>query len=108
MIYTYFDAQLTQRMNDDLEARAIADIASMGYTSTTTGLSAYLYQQLVIYRAYIICATENATEKDDVYSQKIKQYKAEFDAVQEQAKTAVLSANATTARSNKSIVYGRG
>lgn len=108
MIYPYFDALLTPRMNDYLEARAIADIASMGYTSTTTGLTSYLYQQLVIYRAYIICATENTNEKDDVYSQKIKQYKAEFDAVQEQAKTAVLSANSTTPRSNKSIAWGRG
>lgn len=107
MIYPYFDALLSPLISDNIEQRAIDDIASLGYTASTTGLTSYLLQQLVVYRAYIICATESSTDVDDVFSQKVKQYKKELDAVVEQVKTQVLAQTGAQA-SRKSIAWGRG
>ena len=107
MMHQYYDALLSPLISDNIEQRAIDDIASLGYTDTTIGLTSYLLQQMVIYRAYIICATESSTDVDDVFSQKVKQYKKELDAVVEQAKTQILAQTGSQA-SRKSIAWGRG
>ena len=37
--------------------------------------------KLVVLKAYIICCLENGTSADDLFAVKLKQYKAEFEAV---------------------------
>jgi hypothetical protein len=108
MIYTYFDATLAKRINDDYESRAIADVNSLGFTNTVA--TAYLYQQLVIYRCYQIMALELSTANDDIYAQKLTHYRKEYDAVSKQFKNALLTAATVqpSASSRKSISFGRG
>jgi hypothetical protein len=104
MIYTYFDAILAPQVTDDYEARAIADVNSLGYTNTTE--MKYLYQQLVIFRCYQIMAVELSTDSGDIYSQKVSHYKKEYDAIASQYKAQVVAPK--TGASAKSIAWGRG
>jgi hypothetical protein len=107
MIYTYFDALLAPMMTDEIEARAMTDVQSMGYADTVD--TTYLFQQLVIYRAYQILATECATDRDDVFMQKVSAYRKEYDAVAKQYASMVTKTSTTnTGASAKSIAWGRG
>jgi len=105
MIYPYFDAILSPQVTDDYETRAIADVNSLGYTNTTD--TAYLYQQLVIFKVYQMMALELSSESNDIYAQKLTHYRKEFDAIATQYKTQVVTP-ATAGTSAKSIAWGRG
>ena len=106
MIHTYFDALLAPMMTNDIEQRAIIDVTSLGYTDTPPATT-YLFKQLVIYRAYQLVATENTTDSGDVYTEKLKQYRKEYEAVASQYK-AQTSATSPTGSSAKSLYWGRG
>lgn len=105
MTYTYFDAILASQVTDDYEARAINDLASLGYTNTPA--TAYLYQQLVVFKVYQIMAIELSTDSGDIYAQKLTHYKKEFDAIAAQYKAQIITP-ATAGASAKSMRWGRG
>ena len=82
LTHTYDDAYLKQHITDAREARATADVLDLGSFATewTT--------RLIILRAYILTALECQAQPDDLFSQKIKHYRVEFDSVLGQARAA--------------------
>lgn len=70
--YTYPDAYLSKFCVDALEDRAIADIAVLGT------FNADWTERLVILRAYIIACLDNQADPDDLFTAKLKSYRAEF------------------------------
>ena len=72
LTYTYPDAYLAPLVTTDRELRAIADIALLG-----TFPAAYT-QRLVVLRAYIITCMESKSSPDDLFTEKLKDYRKEF------------------------------
>lgn len=70
--YTYPDAYLSKFCVDALEDRAIADIAVLGT------FNADWTERLTILRAYIIACLDNQADPDDLFTAKLKSYRAEF------------------------------
>jgi hypothetical protein len=80
--YTYTDSFLKNRITEEIETRAIDDVATSGeYSSTWT-------ERLVIIRAYILASLEHLAKPDDAYAAKIQFYRKEYDSCLINAKRA--------------------
>lgn len=88
--YTYPDAYLSKFCVDALEDRAIADIAVLGT------FNADWTERLTILRAYILACLDNQADPDDLFTAKLKSYRAEMTsaAAQAQAQAAADAAEA--------------
>ncbi len=72
LTYTYPDNYLGPLVTADREARAMADIVLLGtFPATYT-------QRLVVLRAYIITCMESKRSPDDLFTDKLKDYRKEF------------------------------
>jgi len=76
LTYTYTDAYLKNRVTEDIEDRAALDVDNLG-TFPTTPIN--WRDKLIILRAYIIACLELGADSNDVFAQKLKQYRQEFD-----------------------------
>ena len=74
--YDYYDEYLKPNISPHTELRAKSEI---NYLKLKNEL---FISKLVVLKAYIICCLENGTSADDLFAVKLKQYKAEFEAVQ--------------------------
>ncbi|MFI3195590.1 MAG: hypothetical protein QX195_07195 [Methylococcaceae bacterium] len=89
---TYTDAYLKSRVTIDHELRAMLDVDNYG-TFPTTPIN--WKERLTMLRAYIIACLELGGEGDDVFAQKLKQYRMEFEQQLAQARQAASLADAT-------------
>lgn len=80
LINTYFDAYLKSSVTEERETRAGLNVAEYG------AFAADWTARLVVLRTYIIVCLECQAQPDDLYSQKLKNYRNEFDAVLAQAR----------------------
>ena len=93
--YTYPDAYLAKFCTDEREARAIADVELRATTAGYTFSAAWL-ERLVIYQCYILACLENQADADDLFTAKLKSYRAQFDVLLPQALQAAAAAADTT------------
>lgn len=94
-MYTYYDAYLKTRVSQEIEDRAMLDVNNLG---TFPASPINWQEKLVVLRSYIIACLELGADSDDVFAQKLKQYRAEFDqqlALARQAAAAVDSTKYT-------------
>lgn len=82
LTYTYTDAYLKGQVTEARENIAEADVDAIAT------FSAAWKEKLTILRAYIIVCLECQAQPDDLFSQKLKHYRTEFDAQLAQAKAA--------------------
>ena len=88
--YTYPDAYLSRFCVQAVETRAIADVALLGtFPAAWTA-------RLVILQAYIISCLENQADAEDLFTAKLKNYRAEMATALPQAKAAEATAAGTT------------
>ena len=73
--YDYYDEYLKQNISPHTELRAKSEINYLKLKNE------FFISKLVVLKAYIICCLENQTSADDLFAVKLKQYKAEFEAV---------------------------
>lgn len=85
LTHTYFDAYLKTHVTPEREERAAAEVAALG----TFG--ADWRARLVVRRAYVITCLECQASPDDLFAQKLKHYRQEFDALLVQARAATLA-----------------
>lgn len=90
--YTYPDAYLSRFCTDAVETRALADVALLG------AFPAAWLARLTIIQAYIIVCLENQADAEDLFSAKLKNYRAELAVLLPQAKTAEAAAAGSTER----------
>lgn len=88
--YTYPDAYLSRFCTTNVETRALADVALLG-----TFPAAWL-ERLTIVQAYIIACLENQADADDLFTAKLKNYRAEMAVLLPQAKDAESAAAGST------------
>ena len=74
--YDYYDEYLKQNISPHTELRAKTEINYLKLKNE------FFISKLVVLKTYIICCLENQTSADDLFAVKLKQYKAEFEAVQ--------------------------
>ena len=88
--YEYTDAYLSKFCTEAIEERAIADIAVMGT------FNEYWTEKLVTLRTYILACLENQADAEDLFTAKLKSYRAEMQqaATQAQAQAAADAAEA--------------
>ena len=79
---TYPDAYLAARCNTDRETRAFADVDLLG-TFTTSWRN-----RLTVLRCYIIACMESQADPEDLFTAKLKTYRAEFASMLAQAQAA--------------------
>ena len=82
LTYTYADAYLKAQVTEDRENRAEADVDAIAT------FSAEWKQKLSILRAYVITCLECQAQPDDLFAQKLKHYRQEWDATLAAAKAA--------------------
>lgn len=87
--YTYPDAYLARFCTEEREARAIADVQVYADDAAIT-FSAEWLERLVILQTYILACLENQADAEDLFTAKLKSYRAEFSAKLPQA---LLAAN---------------
>jgi hypothetical protein len=75
LTYVYPDAYLDTYCTEEVEARAIEEVALMAGDRT---LSAEWEERLVILQAYILAALENQAKPDDLFAAKLKNYRDEL------------------------------
>ena len=80
--YTYPDAYLAKFATDERETRALADIALMAGSDT---LSADWTERLTIVQTYILACLENQADPEDLFTAKLKSYRAQLDTLLPQA-----------------------
>ena len=73
--YDYYDEYLKQNISPHTELRAKTEINYLKLKNE------FFISKLVVLKTYIICCLENQTSADDLFAVKLKQYKAEFEAV---------------------------
>lgn len=88
-MFAYTDSYLKNRMTDDLESRAIDDVAQLGTFPDPW------QDKLAVIRAYILCCLENVASDEDTFSVKLKQYQGEWKAMLQQAQIAAGRLGAT-------------
>ncbi len=88
--YTYHDAYLSRFCTEEREARAIADVAVHGT------FPAAWTERLVITQTYILACLENQASEDDLFVQKLKAYRSQFDTLLPQAQRAQAEADQET------------
>ena len=76
----YTDAYLKARVTDQIESRAYSDVDAIASFNTAWR------NRLVVIRAYIIACLEQGSSETDVFAQKLKEYRKEFDFLLNQAK----------------------
>lgn len=84
LTYTYTDAYLKGQVTEARENLAEADVDAIATFSATWK------QKLSIIRAYIIVCLECQAQPDDLFAQKLKHYRQEWEAQLAQAKAATL------------------
>lgn len=84
---TYQDAYLKAHVTQDRETRATAEVATFGT------FAANWTARLVVLRAYIITCLECQAQPDDLFAQKLKHYRLEWDSTLLQARTDTPSAD---------------
>lgn len=84
---TYTDAYLKGRVTDQIEFRAYADVDNIATFESEWR------NRLVVIRAYIITCMEQGSSETDVFSQKLKEYRKEFDFLLNQAKNSLAASN---------------
>ena len=82
LTYTYADAYLKAQVTEDRETRAVADVNAIA-----TFAAAWL-EKLAILRAYIIVCLECQAQPDDLFAQKLKHYRQEWETALAAAKAA--------------------
>jgi hypothetical protein len=83
---TYYDAYLKTHVTEERETRAEDEVNEYGtFDNTWVG-------RLVVLRTYVIICLECQAQPDDLFSQKLKNYRTEFDAVLLQARADTLDA----------------
>lgn len=90
--YAYPDAYLAKFCTDAREARALADVALMAGTFT---FSADWTERLTIVQCYILACQENQADAEDLFTAKLKTYRAQLDALLPQALQAAAAAAET-------------
>ena len=94
--YTYPDAYLAKFCTEEREARATADVELRATTAGYTFSAAWL-ERLVIVQCYILACLENQADAEDLFTAKLKSYRAQFDVLLPQALQAAATAAETTA-----------
>lgn len=94
LIYTYPDAYLAKFATEEREARAIADVELRATTAGYT-FSAEWLERLVIVQVYILACLENQADAEDLFTAKLKSYRAQFDVLLPQALQAAATAAET-------------
>jgi len=84
----YPDAFLSRFCSDDREARAFAEVDQI---AGDTPFVDEWRNKLARLRCYVIACLENQAAPDDLFTAKLKSYRAEFDSVLAQAKDSVTS-----------------
>jgi hypothetical protein len=84
LTYTYADAYLKSVVTEDREDRAMADVAAVAT------FAAEWVQKLTIIRAYILTCLECQAQPDDLFSQKLKHYRQEWESALASAKAATV------------------
>lgn len=82
LTYTYYDAYLKSHVTEERESRASS------YVSGIAVFTAEWSERLTILQAYIITCLECQAQPDDLFAQKLKNYRAEYDSVLDQARSA--------------------
>jgi hypothetical protein len=75
LTYTYPDAYLQPFCTEDREDRALADVAVMAGSRT---FSASYIERLTIVQTYIIACMENQADAEDLFTAKLKTYRAQI------------------------------
>jgi hypothetical protein len=88
--YTYPDAYLARFCTEDVETRALADVALLGT------FPAAWTERLVIVQAYIIACLENQADPEDLFTAKLKSYRQQMEVLLPQAKAAEAAAAGET------------
>lgn len=78
----YQDAYLAKFCTDDREVRAYEDVDALGVFSQAWR------DKLATIRCYILACLENQSDAEDLFTAKLKSYRAEFDRLHAQARTA--------------------
>jgi hypothetical protein len=91
--YEYSDAYLAKFCTEAIEERATADIAIMGTFND------YWTEKLIVLRTYILACLENQADTEDLFTAKLKSYRAEMTgaATAAQAQAAADAAEASGA-----------
>ena len=71
--YDYTDAYLSKFCTEALEERAIGDIAVMGT------FNSFWTERLITLRTYILACLENQADAEDLFTAKLKSYRAEME-----------------------------
>lgn len=79
---TYPDAYLAKFCTAEREARAFADVDNLGAFATEWR------NRLTVLRCYILSCLENQSDTEDLFTAKLKTYRAEFDVTLVQARNA--------------------
>lgn len=80
LVHTYYDAYLKNHVTVERETRAASEVVDIGNFAEAWNT------RLTILRAYILTCMECQAQPDDLFAQKLKHYRAEFDAVLAQAR----------------------
>lgn len=73
MTYPYHDAYLAKFATTDREGRATQHVATLGtFTDAWT-------QTLVVLHVYVLACLEHQADAEDLFTAKLKTYRAEFD-----------------------------
>ena len=75
--YTYPDAYLAKFCTEAREARAIEDV-DLFATSSDATFSAEWTERLVITQTYILACLENQADAEDLFTAKLKTYRAQL------------------------------
>lgn len=86
---TYPDAYLSKFCTEEREARAFADVDTLGTFATEWR------NRLTILRCYILACLEHQADPEDLFSAKLKNYNKEYDAMLAQARAATPDASGT-------------
>jgi len=88
--YEYTDAYLSKFCTEAIEERAIADVVVMGTFND------FRTERLVVLRTYILACLENQADAEDLFTAKLKSYRAEMQqaGAQAQAQAAADAAEA--------------
>ncbi len=84
---TYADAYLAKFCTHEREARAFDDVDALGTFATPWR------NKLATVRCYVLACLENQADPEDLFTAKLKSYRAEFDSVLAQARAATEDAD---------------
>lgn len=103
-MFTYTDAYLKTRVTQAIEDTALLDVDNLGAFPTTP---IDWRTRLAMLRAYIITCLELGADADDVFAQKLKQYRQEFDYQLGQARQAAFAADSANYKPLLSVAIER-